>query len=56
MDQLMHLIDQIRASLKIFKECWRKKNQRDSKKGTLNEPHWVHLKNQIPQMSVTWSI
>jgi len=28
----MHLIDQIRASLKILKECWRKKISETAKK------------------------
>jgi hypothetical protein len=56
LDQLIHLIDQIRASLTILKECWRKKFSLTAKKGTPNELHLVHLKNQMPQMSVTWSI
>jgi hypothetical protein len=56
MDPLIHLIDQIRMIVAILKECWRKKISETAKKGTLNEPHWVHLKNQMPQMSVTWSI
>lgn len=34
----------------------RKKISLTAKKGTPDERHLVHLKNRMPQMSVTWPI